>query len=650
MTKNYAVRLCIYICFGFIVYSTASTYAAVRSSLFSGNYETIREDLIAWIYKMDNNIKGNDQVGAKLNCLWQSYQACDNYYNRFTLSQFSRMWTYDAALALYAVTTHADYKRARKAVDNFMNLLNAEKKRGYRGLFHFSYNGRGDSYIDPREPQGATQWALKAILAYMLTTGDTHYFEELCQHIRNDVFPLQILNPNHPAYGLLRQGYTHPNGLSEDGYYIYHDLDKLNMISHRVNLEHNADYVDTLRLMATLLDRYHFLFNDIGSDFRNELRQRHALSMQALLRVRDGNYWPTAFDEGGHPNWSRAVDHYTWLSHIFVGIDNNDDIPWKSIRILADEFTTTISSMVVLDKKEEQSVPLRRKATGLFYFQEDFEDSYVTIPFKDKDKLEKMIQPEGTAGAICFCLDYADITTDPARRVFALEFADTLLKGLEVIHQSYNEIPSYKGGGMPYATEFIYDYFCPDPSMASSAAYYMALTRSQREIPYYLGVAPPRDFKTALTERVDPYMLPAAIEIPVFDFRFAKERIDPTWFTVLQAKVTGGLFKLQMTYPDQLKDFFEIIILKKSDVWYVQPRSVGARQAGHDIPRNSTLTTIKSLSSTLNKNALLLITKKGHTIQHDSQFILREIDNMFQNGTFIKGFWGNGNTYHPERN
>ena len=612
-------------------------------------YEPIHTDLCQWVENMEDNCEENLQLGVSFEGLWRSYQYCAGRYQEY-LSLYSRVWPYDASVGLFSVMVEGDYDRAHIAVDTFMRVLRAEKKKGYRGLFHFSYNTSADSFIDPREPQGATQWVLKSIFAYMLDTGDIAYMDELIGYLRTDILPLQILGPEHPAYGLLRQGYAHPKGLDQGGYQIYEELDKLNTVAHMVNIEHNADFIDLLRLVAFCCQKYHDKLSNADVDFIDELRKRHALAMQAAVCIRKGPYWPTAFDVFGQPNWSRAIDHYTWLSHTFVDVENNEDIPWQSIQILMNEFSVVIDSMTVLYNTAETVIYFDRPLKGIYFFQQDFGDQFVAIDDEKRMRLEKMIQPEATAGAICFLQDFIKTTRHPERRKIAMGYMAELLEGLAGLHTEFKKVPGYNGSGMPYATEFIYDYFGPDPSMAATATYQIALKRLNNDYVYFLGVPVPVGFSSALTDVVNPSTLPESIPVPFFGndedlgthLAAAKQEVLPSVSSLQFNDVQFGsnALTVNMSYDESIKDHLEILILKKTDVWYIQPESANSGRAGFDLPEMDKDACLKPFGRRNMDDTMLVVAMKDHGLMYNDALLDVEIKNYFEDKTFLLGTTG----------
>lgn len=618
-------------------------------------YDTVSVDLKKWIDSQLEGKRANNSVGSDMTNLWESYKKSASY-TKMWLADYGRVWVYDAALGLYAALCINDFKTAKLAMDDFINLIRAEKKKGFKGLFHFSYNTRGDDFIDPREPQGATQWALKAMYAYMLQSGDLTYFDELTGYLRNDIFPLQILDKDHPAFGFLRAGYMHPEGLSQGGYNIYYEIDSLNSLSHNVAMEHNADFIDLLRIVTLVYDKYNSRLKSVNINFRDELRFRHALCMQAALRWNKDGYWPTGFDELGNPNWSKAVDHYSWLGGTFMGLGDVQGIAWKSVQILYNEFSTTVDSIKLLYGKKEVSVKLAQPAKGSIFFDKSFADQFVDISQKEREKLAVMIQPEATAGVIVALSDFALHTKNMYHRQFAVKYIDELLHGLATIHRTYNSQDGYKGGGMPYATEFIEGYFGPDPSMAATATYFIALNKLKTGYSYFIGAPLPDGFANALADSVNLYRLPPAIPLPDYvrqnleNKRTGKKtsilpedianRIEPADF-----KIEDGQIHISLSYPAEYFHNLELIIMSKTDKWYVQPRSIYDSRAGQDLPQPAKNTLIRCFNKKLEpSNTVALIARRGTDLKSDSMLSDFEMEQYFLDGYFIKGLFSGTKT------
>ncbi|RJP57995.1 MAG: hypothetical protein C4541_08940 [Candidatus Auribacter fodinae] len=553
-------------------------------------YRSVSPELKSWIEGQSAILSGskNEQLDISFSGLWQSYQNTNNPNSTY-IAKSGRVWPYDASLGLYTALVDKDYAPARRAVDTFMSIIRAEKRKGYKGLFHFSYNTRGDMFIDPREPMGNTLWPLKAMYAYMRESGDLQYYDELTRYVRESVFPLQVLEKDNPAYGFIRAGYAHPNGLAQGGYNIYSNVSRLNTINNSAVTEHNADFIDLLRLMTEVIDAHR---PGREQTLRSELKTRHALIMQASNTARKGKHWPTQIGADGSINWSRAVDHYTWLASTFIGLD--EEIAWESVQILSNEFTTVINSIEFMAGNKVSRVDLPKPAKGLIFFSSDYKDQYVDFTIAQRAILEKMIQPESTSGGIVFLHNYIQSTKNPQRREYALRLMRELLDGLATVHKTYKNV--YGGGSMPYATENI-QFFNSTPSMAGTASYYIALRVMESGYSRFIGTPLPKGFETALKDTIDLSSLPGApsqAPAPKPERQIEKSapvpketgdkspvsiRPIPIWgsdditenIRFRTAKVENGRIRLNLEMPSLERKKYRIVLLEKSDLYYVQP-------------------------------------------------------------------------------
>ncbi|RJP60983.1 MAG: hypothetical protein C4541_03010 [Candidatus Auribacter fodinae] len=467
-------------------------------------HTAVYKDLERWIdsRKIQNGYLPD--LGVDVEGLWASYQETDNWWSKY-LASHGRMFIYDTSLAHYCSIVDdmksGKFVESRKATDIITQMLRKEELRGNIGLLHFSYNTEGDNFIDPRKISGANLWVFKALYAYMLASGDTRRFDDITDYVSTYLLPLQVVDETHPAYGLITAGYGHPDGLNQGGYNIYDDLNTLNRKHYHSVLEHTADFIDLLRLMIFVIDSHNVTANH--PRLREELVMRHALVMQGVKRMRKDKHWPTVIDGDGSYNWSRAVDHYTWLAAAFIGLD--DDIAWESIEVLRNEFTTTIDSIEIIKGQKASRVPLNASASGLIFFSKDFKDQYVSLSESERNKLEALIQPEATGGGIVFLYRYAQVTKDDTRRQKALEYLTELVDGLALIHKTYSTV--YDGGGMPYATENTHDYFNSTPSMAATATFLLSLDTLRTGYPFFIGVPVPKGCENALEMKVDTSIL-----------------------------------------------------------------------------------------------------------------------------------------------
>ncbi len=468
-------------------------------------YNRILPDLEDWIECQELYWESIDDLGVELEGLWSSYKKTSSFDAKY-LKRNERMFVYDVAIANYATIIKDlisnNFTRSRKAVGKIVELLKAEEEKGGVGLLHFSYNTSADKFIDPYIITGSNLWIFKSIYTYMLLSADLTHFKTITDCVIKYLLPLQVVDPeNKDGYGFIQAGYIHTGGDSY-GYGIYNNIETQNVLENAVPLvvmEHNADYIDLLRLIALVMDKYQLM-----PYLRDQLIIRHAMVMQAVLRALnfspDRIHWPAAIRLTGSEriNCSRAIDHYTWLASTFIGLDN--EIPYNSINVLKNEFTTEINSIEIKEMRTIKDCVFKdnKTARGLIFFAPDYDDFFVHIADEDKPKLAQMIQPEATSGAIVFLHRFIDESTNDSRKKEAFEFMSTLTDGLILIYDNYSAIFKNRNMGMPYATKNIHDYFNSMPSMAATASFYIALQALKIDFPYFTGVKLPRDFEYAL--------------------------------------------------------------------------------------------------------------------------------------------------------
>ncbi|MDX9701874.1 MAG: hypothetical protein RBU23_02405 [Candidatus Auribacterota bacterium] len=468
--------------------------------ILAKKYDYISEDLEKWIDKQELYWESVEDLDVCLEGLWSSYKRTKSYDAKY-LTEHKRMFVYDVALAHYVCILRdlrADnFTRSKKTTDKIAELLAAEERKGSIALLHFSYSTSGDRFIDPYLITGSNIWIFKSLYAYMLHSGDLTHFNTITGYVTKYLFPLQILDENHKVFGLIKAGYVHKSP-TKYGYDIYDKIDEEPPLKTPVPLvviEHSVNFVGLLRLMASVIDAY-----SIDSSIRDILETRHAMTMQAIMRLarreNDKIYWPSAIklDQADGVNWSYVVDHYTWLAAMFIGID--PQIEWDSINILMKDFTAQINSIEIKemhDVKEIQFID-NRFAKGLIFFSPEHDDFYIDIDKKEEAKLASIIQPEATAGGIISLYHFAVTTPDNAKRGQAAAFMAELLEGLEIIHGNFKEIFNGQVMGMPYATRNIQNYFTSLPSMASTATFFIALETIRTGYRYFIGIPMPDGF------------------------------------------------------------------------------------------------------------------------------------------------------------
>jgi len=466
-----------------------------------------------WIDNQELGWEHIEQLDLKVDNLWYSYQNTKNADAK-PLTQFKRIFIYDVALAFYAQILedkkNKNFSKSKKIYAKIAELLNKEYENGLIGLGHFSYNTSPGSYIDPYIITGSNLWLFKSLFAYMLHSGDIKNWDVLIKYITNFIFPLQITEENHPCRGLIKAGYKNHCTKHNNIYKNIKDYNPLKTPVPLIVFEHNSSFVDLLRLMQTVIDNH-----NIETPLTDALKTRHKMLTSALIKYSEENkgniYWPSAInllDNKKHSvNNCRAVDHYTWLASTFLSTDEN--IPWKAIKVLIEDFRTTINSIEIKEINEIKNIPLEnnKKAVGLSFFPCNYEDYFVHIPGNERNKLSQMIQPEATCGAIIFLNQFVNITKNNDRKNIASIFLEELIEGMFSICENFKNIYSGRIMGMPYATKNITNYFNSLPSMASTATFYIALECLKSNYQYFIGVPLPEQWKNTETNEYYAHQL-----------------------------------------------------------------------------------------------------------------------------------------------
>ena len=163
------------------------------------------QNSLEWV--TSQKIRGNAVGGFNFDGLYQGYAPNDHPYSRY-IAEYGRVWTYDQALGIFSDLKNGRVRSAKEAVDALVAIAKAEEKKGFKGLWHFSYNTAGDNFIDPRGPLGANLWAVNAIYAYILQTGDTRHLVWLNEKVKTFIFGQQVKDLRDPRYGLFEGAFT----------------------------------------------------------------------------------------------------------------------------------------------------------------------------------------------------------------------------------------------------------------------------------------------------------------------------------------------------------------------------------------------------------------------------------------------------------
>jgi len=451
--------------------------------------EKYLKDSMKWM--ADQNLSGKGRKEFKY--LWRSYKEDRKHGWSQFIAKPGRTWIYDNAVGIYALLkfsklakireekeeSEKHYKSAGKAIESLIKLNQWEERRGFKGLWHFSYDTHG-SYISPMGPMGANLFVLNAIYAYIIQGGDRTYLKWINDRVKTFIFDQQVMDKDDPRYGLIQAGLR---------------LDKGNRNSQMTwcNIEHNTEYAGTLRLAARA---------NQGRDkeFLLELAERHELLVKGILKnFWQGDHFCTLITETGEINQLVSADTTSWTPFVLMPYMDMNDV-WKCIQYIKDNFRIEVEEgercyhwhwkqlpgsgrKIVLKNKK---VPFQKKVAGLFFFTREHGEN---IPPEEIEKLEKMLHPEAMAYMGLLLMEFAKHTEDKEKRKEALDFLRELYEGIVTMKEAYG------GKGTPYATLNVEDYSNTLESMtsaASGAIFTMALMGV--DIDDFLGVVPPESF------------------------------------------------------------------------------------------------------------------------------------------------------------
>ncbi|MFH1847995.1 MAG: hypothetical protein ABH825_02110, partial [Candidatus Omnitrophota bacterium] len=439
-------------------------------------------DSLKWIESARLNAYG------RFGSLWRSYRRNPaNPASRY-VARYGRTWIYDNALAIYAElktaalaqmsgcpnTGAAHTQNAKKAADALVNLSRLEEQNGFKGLWRFSYNTIDDNFVDPRGPLGANLWALNAIYAYILQTGDERNLGWLKDSVKSFLFKQQVMDENDPRFGLIRGGLYNASDYKKGenmGYSV--DEGDPNIQNEYCFIEHNADFIGTLRLAAIAEKRFN---GGRDEKFLSDLRQRHELCVKAILKnFWLGDHFCTAMEPDGTINTSVAVDNNSWVADIIMPYDA--ERAWQSIRYNRKKF------MVMMRLGD-------KVIDGLSFFAGDFKDPYLmNMSDADRKLMEEMVQPEATFGYVLLLMRYAEHTPNKERKAECLMLINRLYRSMVLLKEHFG------GLGTPYATVDIPGYFNTMESMAGTATGVVVTTAMLGvDADDFIGISPPEDF------------------------------------------------------------------------------------------------------------------------------------------------------------
>lgn len=433
----------------------------------------------------------NEQIGFDFQGLRQSFREDPRHPDSKMIAHFGRIWIYDVALSIYADLKANRIRQAGYQAGRAMQLALREEELGYRGLWHFSYNTREDTFIDARGPAGANAWLLNAIYAYLLQRPEPGLTRWANRKVQEYVFPLQVTDPQDPRHGLIRAGLHNADETAQGdamGYRVYEG--NLNHSYQHVILEHCADTAGTFRLAFRVNRR--LPAPDRG--FLGELVRRHDLLLQGMRRCFwQGDHFVSALDgqgavfRGTDGQPSVAVDNNTWSAHVFMPYDL--ELARSAIRFVEERFVLEAPPAGVED------VPQGADAAGLkglFYFLSNFSDPFVQMPPEHRPKMERMFQIEAAFGFVLFLLGMAGCTPDAAE-------AGRLRERAEEIHRDTLELLRLYGpSAAPYASANVPAIFSTLHSV-TTAATGIVTTAILEGAPGddFIGVLPPPEFTVA---------------------------------------------------------------------------------------------------------------------------------------------------------
>ncbi len=433
----------------------------------------------------------NDQIGFDFQGLRRSFKEDPQHPDSRLVARFGRIWVYDIALSIYADLKAGRIRQAGYQAGRVMQLARMEEEKGFHGLWHFSYNTRGDSFIDPRGPAGANAWCLNALYAYVLARGDTTILAWANQTVRRYLFGQQVMDASDPREGLIRAGLHNADDLARGeamGYRVYEG--DLNHPYQHVILEHCADAAATLRLAFRATEK----LASGETVFLEELIHRHDRLMQGIRRCFwQKDHFVSALDPRGHlyegtdglP--SIAVDNNTWSAHVFVPYDL--DLARAAIRFVEQSFRVN-APPAQLEDTRSPGVP--EGMEGLYYFPSTFSDPFVLVEPEHRTKMGQMIHPEATFGLILFLLAVSKASPDPWEKEKFGRRAEDLYQHMVELLQLYGP------PGAPYASANVPAVFSTLHCVTTAAS--AAITAAIFEgapADDFIGVLPPREFTVA---------------------------------------------------------------------------------------------------------------------------------------------------------
>ena len=430
----------------------------------------------------------NGQLGFDFQGLRRSFKENPAHPDSKSIAAFGRIWVYDVALSIYADLKAGRIRQAGYQAGRLMQLAFQEKAKGFHGLWHFSYNTRGDFFIDPRGPTGANAWCLNALYSYALARGDTAVITWANRAVEEFLFRQQVMDPQDPRYGLVRAGLHSADDVKNEnsmGYRVYEG--DLNHPYEHVILEHCIDAAGTLRLAFRATQKH----LSEREEFLKELVRRHDLLMQGARRCFwQGDHFISAADSAGKPYTgtdglpSVAVDNNTWAAYVFLPYDLA--LAQSAARYIENHFLVQVPPAHVEDALQE---PVPAGLHGLSYIRSNFVDPFVQVPQEFRAKMEQLLQPEAAFGFVLFLLGLSRQMPDSQERS-RLE-----TRARELYEHTVKLLRLYGPGGAPYASANVPMVFSTLHSVTTATSGVIAAAILQgAPLDDFIGVLPPKEF------------------------------------------------------------------------------------------------------------------------------------------------------------
>jgi len=432
----------------------------------------------------------NEQVGFDFQGLRRSYFDDPEHGQAKFVARAGRVWIYDVALSIYADLKAQRLRHAGHQANRAIQLAQQEEKKGFRGLWHFSYNTKEDLFIDPRGPAGANAWCLNALYAYVLACGDREMLTWLNRAVERYLFEEQVTDSKDPRHGLIRAGLYNADDVARGdamGYDVYGG--DLNHRYEHVILEHCADAAGTFRLAF----RANQKLNSGNRTFLEKLVQRHDWLMQGMRRCFwQGDHFVSALD--GEGNFYRgtdglpsiAVDNNTWSAHLFLPYDLG--LARTAAAYVEKRFLTRTPPAQIEDLPPGST---QEGLEGLYYFPSTFVDPFVQIPREGRDKVENLLHPEAAFGFVLFLTSLADCLKGAEQ--------DRLRKRTLKLYEDTADLQGLYGAhGAPYATVNVPPIFSTLHSVTTAASGVIATAILQGAAgDDFIGVIPPKEMTVA---------------------------------------------------------------------------------------------------------------------------------------------------------